>query len=62
MEKELKETIQQKAGHEIASLSLLKKLLTGALKEKGYIYDQAVGEGGFGVNYSVIKGGKKVCT
>ncbi len=48
--------MQQKAGQHKASQSLLKLLLTGALRSRGYRYQQAVGEGGFGTNFSIKKG------
>ena len=38
---------------------MMKKLLAGALKEKGYRYEKNVGQGGFGANFSISKAGKR---
>ena len=43
MKERLVETLQQKEKQQNSANAMLKKFLVSALKEKGYIYEQAVG-------------------
>ena len=43
MEQQLADTLKQKEKQQNLEKAVMKKLLEGALKEKGYKYEQAVG-------------------